>query len=234
MKFPIIYLFIIISVFFLSCGDKNNSVSPNNDYSYFPSNVGHEIIYDVDSISKSAFKLSTDTFHFQIKEVIESTFTDNEGRPALRLERYRRSDASQPWEIFKVWTANVTGTNAEKKEDNITFIKLVFPVALNQKWNGNVKNDMDAKEYKYTAVNSHESFNSISFDSALTVLQKDLDDRIYQKDYEIEKYATGIGMFFRESFNGMYNSQITPSMLTLQDSLNEYTHYTEKMISYTN
>jgi len=235
MKFRIICFFIIISGTFLSCGDKNNSISPDNNYSYFPSNVGHEIIYNVDSISKSNFKLTTDTFHFQIKEVIESTFTDNEGRPALRLERYRRADESQPWVIFKVWSANLTKTNAEKKEDNITYIKLIFPVMLNEKWNGNVKNQMDEKEYKFISINAPENFNSFAFDSALTVLQNDYDDGFTAKDYEIEKYAAGIGMFFKESFTGSFKSTVSfNNVLTLEDSLDAYTHYTEKLISYSN
>jgi hypothetical protein len=127
MKNNIISVFLTISVFFLSCGEKNNTISPNNNYSYFPSNIGHEIIYDVDSISKSAFKLTTDTFHFQVKEVIESTYTDNEGRQTLRMERYRRTDESQPWVIFKVRSANLTGISAEKKKTMLSMLNLYSP-----------------------------------------------------------------------------------------------------------
>ncbi|HKR03611.1 MAG TPA: hypothetical protein VJY62_03170, partial [Bacteroidia bacterium] len=177
---------------------------------------------------------TTDTFHFQIKEVIESTFIDNEGRQTLRMERYRRTDESQPWVIFKVWSANLTSISAEKKEDNIIYVKLVFPVLSNKKWNGNVKNDLGNQEYQYASVNSPVSFNSFSFDSALTVLQNDFDDAITAKDYEIEKYAAGIGMFFKESYTGVYKFPLPSNTITLEDSLDEYIHYTEKIISFKN
>jgi hypothetical protein len=234
MKFKIICFFFLVSGFFLSCHKEEKTISMNSNSDYFPSNVGHEIIYDIDSISKSDFTNQIDTFHFQIKEVIESIITDNEGRPTLRFERYKRSDESKPWVIFKVWSANLTNTTAEKKEDNITYIKLVFPVMLNKRWNGNVMNDLDDKEYRYISANLPESFNSFIFDSALTVLQNNFDDRIISKDYEVEKYATRTGMFFKESFTGFYNSPITLDMLTLEDSLNKFLHYTEKIISVKN
>jgi|SRR6185436_15373845 len=233
MKFKIISFLLVLFSFFFSCGKKDKTILPGNDYSYFPTNAGHEIIYAVDSISKSAFKLSTDTFHFQMREVIESIYTDNEGRPTLRLERYRRSDESQPWEIFKVWTANVTKTTAEKEEDNITFIKLVFPITLNEEWNGNIKNDLKEQQYRYASVNSPEKCGSLNFDSALTVIQKEVDDLVTVKEYEIEKFAAHAGMFYKESFKGSYKSPMPP-VTTLQDSLEEYTHYTEKIISFSN
>ncbi|MEO5572157.1 MAG: hypothetical protein ABIT08_03530 [Bacteroidia bacterium] len=229
MKIQIVYFLVITGIFFSSCGKKSNTVSLNSDYAYFPVNVGHEIIYDVDSIYKSDFTHHTDTFHFQIKELIESTFTDNEGRQTLRLERYKRLNETHPWEIYKVWTANLTSTNAEKKEDNINFIKLVFSIALNKKWNGNAKNDLDDLEYKYSSANVKEQFNGFIFDSTLTVLQNDFDDTFTKKDFEVEKYSTGVGMFYKEKFIGQYKYPVDSL-----DPYSTYVSYKEKLIAFNN
>ena len=207
-------------------------VSLSDGHCYVPSNVGHENIYDVDSIVKSDFTDSTTAFHFQIKEVIESIFTDNEGRPTIRLERYKRSNENEPWIIHKVWSANITTSTYEKKEDNVTYIKLIFPTSLNKKWNGNAKNDLEEKEYEFTSLNVPENLYSFSFDSSLTVLQADFADGIISKDYEIEKFAAGVGMIFKESFTGEYKSPMPPGMSSLEDSLDDYIHYTETIISY--
>jgi hypothetical protein len=204
-------------------------VSVNDGHSYVPSNIGHEIIYDVDSIVKSDFNGMIDTVHYQVREVIESISTDNERRPTLRLERYKRLTPSDPWVIYKVWTANVTNVNYEKKEDNITYIKLIFPLVLNKKWNGNAKNDLEEEDYEYVSVNTPENFNSIILDSALTVVQSDFDDFYVEKVIKSEKYATGIGMFYKEYFVGNYKY---PS--DSLDPFDKFVNYKEKMVSYKN
>lgn len=193
---------------------------------YFPLNIGHEVIYDVDSIVKSEFNLGqVDSFRFQIKEVVESYFTDLGGRQTARLERYKRNNDSEPWVIHKVWTANLSLTSAEKKEDNITFIKLIFPVKVNRKWNGNALNEYQEQEYKITNAHQSEIINNIPFDSVTTVLQADEDNIVYKK-YEIEKYAAGAGLVYKEQFNGNYG--LSGGSYVLKS----YVHYTEKVISF--
>lgn len=212
---------------FSSC-KKDSAVEAYAGYNYFPLNIGHEIIYDVDSIVKSDFNLGQiDTFSFQIKEVVESYFTDNEGRETARLERYKRNDSSQPWVIHKVWTANLTLNSAEKKEDNITYIKLIFPPKKSRKWNGNARNEYEEQEYKITDIHRAETINNIPFDSVTTVLQADEDNIVYKK-YEIEKYAAKAGLVYKEQFNGKYG--LSGSSYVLKS----YTHYTERIISYKN
>lgn len=207
-----------------SCNKKTETVNPNTNCAYFPSNIGHETIYDVDSISKNDFTNTTDTFHFQIKEVIESAFTDNEGRPSLRLERYKRADPTQAWTIYKVLTANVTNVYVEKKEDNITYLKLAIPIALKKKWNGNAKNQIGEQEYEYTSVNEQANFGTFIFDSTLAVLHVD-EDNFQNKKYEIEKFSTGLGMYYKESFFGEQNGN---------SEFVKFTYYTEKIISVKN
>jgi hypothetical protein len=207
---------------------KDAAVEGYLGHQYFPLNTGHEIIYDVDSIVKNEFNLGqVDTFRFQIKEVVESYFTDNEGRETARLERYKRSDSSQPWVIHKVWTANLTLNTAEKKEDNITYIKLIFPPVKNRKWNGNARNEYEEQEYRITDTHRAETINNIPFDSVTTVLQADEDNIVYKK-FEIEKYAANAGLVYKEQFNGQYG--LSGSSYVLKS----YIHYTERIVSYKN
>lgn len=222
-----LFLYPLLFLPFSSC-KKDAAVDSYIGYNYFPLNIGHEIVYDVDSIVKSGFNLGqTDTFRFQIKEVVESYFTDNEGRETARLERYKRNDSSQPWVIHKVWTANLTLNSAEKKEDNITYIKLIFPPKKNRKWNGNARNENDEQEYKITDIHRAETINNLPFDSVITVLQADEDNIVYKK-FEIEKYAVNAGLVYKEQFNGKYD--LSGGSYVLKS----YTHYTERIISYKN
>src|SRR5258705_4978782 len=178
-----IFLFLLsITLTFSSCKKDKTSNPVFTGYSYAPDNIGHEVIYDVDSTIKSDFDGLIHLNHFQIRELIADTFTDNQGRLTLRLERYKRLTSSDPWVIYKVWTANKTNVHYEKKEDNITYVKLVFPPSSTITWNGNVLNFLDSLYYQYESFNVPETFNNLSFDSTLTVLQSDYED-IIAKDY---------------------------------------------------
>ena len=72
--------------------DSNGPTTPSGlIYTYYPNNVGHELIYDVVLITKDEFSGDEDTSIYQLKEVVESIITDNQGRPTERLERYTRN-----------------------------------------------------------------------------------------------------------------------------------------------
>ncbi len=198
MKRIVPYLLLSIASLVVSCKEDDNSSTPSGlIYSYFPTNLGHEIIYDVSLITKDQFSGAHDTDIYQLKEVVESVFMDDQNRPTQRLERYRRNTPNDAWLITDVWTSNLTNTRAEKKEENIPYVKLVFPIKNNGSWNGNVLNTFDEKEYEYESLHEYDMIGGIEFDSTLTVLQNDFED-LFRKEFQIEKYAPGVGLIYKE------------------------------------
>ena len=162
-----------------SCAKEHAPQPPALGYNYFPTNVGHQLIYDVRTI----FRQPLDSFlidsSFQILETVQSIYYDNQGRPTERLERYARKTSNDTWVIYKVWISNLTATQALKEEDNNTYVKLVFPVQINRTWNGNVYNSLPEEDYTYSIVNSPDAINGFNFDSSLTVIQRNEQNFIY-------------------------------------------------------
>ncbi len=226
MKIKFFICFLAVFVLSITSCKKDSEVNVFTGYSYYPTNPGHEIIYDVDSIYKDGFTGNTFTVKFQIKEVIESIIADNEGRPTLRLERYKRSTPNDPWVIYKVWTANIDLKSLERKEDNVTYIKLIFPPENGAKWDGNKKNNLDEKFYEITDVNEPDNINGLSFDSTLTVLQND-EDLFISRSLEMERFAAGVGMYYKYQFNGDYK----PNSNT---EFTNFVEYSETIVSYQN
>jgi hypothetical protein len=188
----------VMALLFISSCKKDNKVPPLNlGYNYFPNNVGHYVIYNADSMVINAFTSTTDTFIFQIKEVIDSIFMDGSNRPTQRLVRYKRPNDTSKWVLEKVWSANLTATDAEKVEDNIRYVRLIFPPNLNASWNGNGFNTMGDWEYQYTAVDVPLTLNSVNFDSTLTVVQLNNHNGIQNQYYE-EQYARNIGLIYKQ------------------------------------
>jgi len=189
-------LFILLA--FSSCKRETEIVDLH--YDYFPVKIGTWVIYDVDSIAYNDFTSTVDTFDFQVKEIIESEFTDNEGRPTQRIERYYRDNSNSPWLLKNVWAANRTEKTAERVEENIRYIKLIFPIVKNAKWDGNKANTLDEIQYEFKDIHSAYSLNSLSFDSCL-VVQHENELTLFTNIFGQEVYANHIGNIYRKYTN---------------------------------
>jgi hypothetical protein len=191
---------LIISVFvltvFFSC-KKDKTATVDLGYNYFPAEIGKWIIYDVDSIAHDDFNDTVIAYKFQIKEFFESEYTDNEGRKTIRIERYKRNNDTMPWIIKDVWALNIFETRVEKVEEDIRYVKLVFPAVKGKTWNGNAFNNLGNQDYKYADADVPLTVNNIKFDSTLSVLHYDQSNLIERK-YSEEKFARGVGMIYKE------------------------------------
>ncbi len=193
----LIYSLFILTLFVLACQKDETTVDEELYHEYFPVNVGHSVIYEVDSIVHDDFTGTVDTFYYQIKEYFESTFIDDSGKETIRLERYIRNDENEDWDIKNVWMARRITSRAEKVEENIRYIKLAFPLRINKRWNGNAYNFKEEQTYTITDLHHSYSINDLNFDSVATVLQKDEKTLISEK-YQTEKYAKNIGLIYKE------------------------------------
>jgi hypothetical protein len=187
---------LVIAFVLSSCSDKQKII-PYTGFNYFQSEVGSWVIYDVDSIVYDGFTNKVDTFRYQIKELVESEITDNAGRTALRIERFFRGNDTTDWQIAQVWSAVLTESSGERVEDNIRYMRLIFPVRRGRNWNGNAFNTLGEQLYRYVETHQPEQINGLSFDSTLTVLQRD-DFNLIETHKASEKYAAGMGMIYRE------------------------------------
>lgn len=239
-SFPLFPYFLIsfISVFPSSC---KKDEAPDVGYNYYPDRVGKYVIYEVDSISKDDLLNVDDTFKMQLKEVIESIYLDNQGRPTMRIERYKKFYSSttpydsMEWTLTDVWSATRTGTTLETNEENISYTRLIFPVRKNgTSWDGNAPNIFEAWGYEYTAVDVPETINSFSFDSVATVSEINTTNLVETK-YSEAKYAKNVGLVYRKIIllgkQPAFVGEQPPYSDTL--ALNAYLLYSNKAIIYT-
>lgn len=225
------FVLLLLCLFILSCSKNNTTETPYLGYSYFPSNVGHYIIYEVDSTKKDGFTGVVTHNRYLIKEVVESIFTDNQGRPTLRIERYRKDSLFYPdWTIYNVWTANLTATTAERFENNIRYVKLTFPVENGKSWNGNSMNTLTEEDYEYTGIHEPGTINGLTFDSITTVLQINDTFNFVEPKYKLEQYAAGVGLIYRKKLAML--TQI--DTLTGQPDTLSFIDYVETVIGYGN
>lgn len=217
MKYLSVALF--AGLLLAGCSDKlgNDPISSESGslYNYFPLKPGSYIVYSVDSIFHRYEDDATnnpdsliDTFHYEVKEVIDSDFIDGEGDVAWRISRYYRDSSAVPWNFTSLWTAKLTNQSAQKVEENVRFVKIAFPVKENKSWNGNLFNFMPEEDYSIEEANQPLSIGGFSFDSSMTVLELD-DFNLLHQIYKQEKYVYGVGLAYRQrdsiNINGLGN-----------------------------
>jgi hypothetical protein len=203
------YLFILFAfVVIFSCKKDKKIIPSVPSYNYFPTQQGRFVVFDVDSVVHRTDDNDNDDsvsyYHFQIKDVIDSSYTDLEGKTRQVVVRYY-SDSITTWTLRSVWSQLLTTSAAYRYEDNVAYHKLAFPINSSIEWNGNDKNTNDEEFYSYEDIHSSLSLNGNDFDSTITVLQID-ELNFIERKYGKEIYAQNVGMIFHQrdelDFNG--------------------------------
>ncbi len=182
-------------------------------YDYFPLIVGKYMEYQVDSIvydftPDGGITLESTTF---IREEIVDTILDNSERILYVVERFERKNNAEDWLISDVWTAYADGQRVERTEENLRFIKMIFPVVVNSTWNGNMFIDesliipiagegmeiFKGWSYEVLSVGEQETVGNEIFPDVTTISQANTENLIELRE-STEKYARGIGLVYRE------------------------------------
>ena len=197
-------LVIIISSFLcFACDNLNRNLPPPQDGgNFFYPNISKSIVYDVeDTQYELTGKFTVKTY--QLKEVNALTFKDTDGKDALRIERYRRENDSQKWAIDSIFIIKKEIDKALKTENNVTYVKISFPIKEGLKWNGNAYNSLGNDTYELKKVNQSFQINGQKFDNTFSVIQQN-DSTLVDLKRRIEVYAERIGLIYQDKTNVLY------------------------------
>lgn len=192
-------------------------------------------MYDVDSTVYNDLTLDTISYKYRIKEKLTDNFTDNEGKPATRLERFikiydpTKSYDSIPYTIKEVWMLNADDKKIQVLESNIRYTKLIFPIQANASWNGNANNALGERQYTYTYIDRAETVNGVSLPSVLQVKQRD-DKTLISWQYEMEKYAKNVGLVYRE-IKDIYSNTVVNGV-AIENRIEKGLIYKQILVNY--
>lgn len=198
-------IFVVISSLFLlfACDNLNSNLPPPQDGGkFFYPKLGQSVVYEVEDTEydlTGKFTLKT----YQLKELNAAIFEDLDGKEALRIERYRRENDTQKWMIDSVFIAKKAIDKALKTENNVTYVKMYFPMKEGLKWNGNAYNSFGNDSYEMKNVNQSFQTNGHKFDNSVTIIQQN-DSTLVDLKKRIEVYAEGIGLIYQEKMSVSY------------------------------
>lgn len=197
-----------------SCKDKVDDYQFVYEYDYYPLDSGRYVIYDVDSILyrsvgtvNGGFQQFIDTIRYQLKESYVGAYYDSfQGNLKYRIEYFRRKNQDEAWKTDRVWYALKTTTTLQRQEDDLRFIKLVFPARENFTWDGTslipktgLYEFLTDWKFKYTNVGKPYTINGKTFNQSITVTHIDTDESdLINNQLSREVYAKGVGIVYRE------------------------------------
>jgi hypothetical protein len=206
------YIFLILAglLFLSSCDETSENLNLNYGYDYYPLEMGKYIIYDVDSITYDPTSNNTniDTTSYQVKEEIVDTTLDNEGRIVHIIHYFTRDNEDEAWAFQNLYTTVKDERWAERTEENLKFVKLLFPQKIEDTWDGNryfsdegiiitVRGETLElfKNWNSVIIDKGNSMTigTLNFEDILTVRHAD-DENLIERRFVEEKYARTVGL----------------------------------------
>ena len=190
----------VMAVFVWACGedvDPEQPTDPDQGVTYFYLKEGQYRIYDVYEIRYAAVDVS-DTSEYQIREEVGEPFSLDESNNAYTIRRFTRPDSQTDWELDSVWSARVENNMAISVENNIPFVKLVFPSIPERNWDRNLFN---TQEQNSTTILSYDEPYTVGLNTFLNAMEVEIsneDDSITTRDIRSEVYADSIGLVLKE------------------------------------
>lgn len=186
-----VIVFLLTFVLFTSCdSDTPEPDASRLGFTFFPLETGIFRVYDAEEIRYSV--LGFDTIRYQLKEQVVDSFLNQTDTYTYVVHRFSRQDENTQWGLDSVWTARQTPIQAISIENNVPFIKLVFPVKEDVSWDGNALNANESDDYTI-----RDPFESKTYKDeekrTVTVVQGDEEDLLI-KDERKEIFAEHIGL----------------------------------------
>ena len=213
LQFKLAISILALFILFTSCEDETLVLEEQAfGYEYYPIAIGNYWVYKVDStvvanISGQKQLLETTSY---VREDIISSFLNPEGDTSYVLQRSVSDAPNGSFRSTDIWKIEKTEKNLSRFEENLQFIKLVFPVDIGDMWDGNLfdhrlkipvaQQEMEPYlewSYSVDSIKVAESINGVAYSDVIKVTQAQYVNDIEQR-LSFEKYSPNIGMIYRE------------------------------------
>ncbi len=194
MRSCILPAFMAATLLMYSClKEKDDQTFEMND-GYFPLETGQWVQYTVDSMTVTGFY--EDSVRWEIREQVDSVSLTDENDLRYWLRQYRRKAGRQVWDPVPVlFTVTRAPQQAVRTENNLSVVKMIFPLYQGVRWDGNALNSMPVQEFSCQSEGDPMVVGDELFGRTAHILQQDFSTLI-SRDFEEEVYADGTGLVY--------------------------------------
>lgn len=190
-------LFKLISLILLltGCNEQFSEGDVDLDSDFFPLKIGQFRTYEVTEINYNA--QGSDTSTYLLRETINDTIRNGDEVTYL-IKREFRTNETFEWSIKDIWSCRKTVSHVVITEENIPFVKLVFPVLVGETWDGNAFNTLNSGDYYYESLSENHYEELISENDLIKVVIADIPQNLVNQDQRYEVYGRGIGLIEKD------------------------------------
>lgn len=189
-----------VILFLAGCSDSDLSSPAGQDY--FPLHLNNYWDYAVTQTDILETVTCGDggrtQTSYQLRMLVTDSMKSAEGGYTFIIHRYTRSDDAHSWADLDTWTARVSSNSVVQAEGNTSYIKFVFPLKENLKWNANLYNNLTTENHSLKDVGKSFQVNSTTYSKTITVVQSDYDDIFISRDNRSEVYAYKVGLVYKK------------------------------------
>lgn len=178
-----------LALLFNQC--RKTEVVEDFGYYYYPLKVDKYWIYEVDSIVYGGFSNNYDSFHYEIKLVVDTMIIDNEGENSYRIAHYVRTH-QKDWKFYLYSTVKRNKLTAEQVIYNKRLAKLNFPVEDYNQWDVNAFNTDEVYIVSLRNKGKGATIDSAYYENTITLTHDERD--FISEEYTHEIYAKNIGL----------------------------------------
>lgn len=186
-NFYFLTLLAIVLFGFTSCkNDAPKTIEIEDGSNFYPLTIGSTFEYRLDSTIYNDFDNSEVKREWDLKVIYDSKLKDGTGDEIMKLKRFikPRGESEEAYKLQDVWSLKLANGKLETFEENLHFVKLVFPIKENKSWNGNIYIAPTGNEnpnsstkfyenwdYKYNSTNTSETILDKTYENVTKVSQ---------------------------------------------------------------
>ncbi|MFT4062681.1 MAG: hypothetical protein QM642_10030 [Edaphocola sp.] len=214
----------------VSCEKETEDLSEiSKGNKFFPLEIGKYIVYNYDSLYWDDLLQTSTPYTGQMRYDVVDTFRDAGGRLSYRITIKSRRNGTDAYVANDVVYATPTETQLLFSQRNITFIKMVFPVANGTTWKGNALIPVadedyaqyDGDNWNYTYANFDQPYDPGGNPFEHTVTVNEIDDALNDPDvdttayayrnYSQAVYAYNVGLIYSERIYWVFQPKVGSS-----------------------
>jgi hypothetical protein len=213
-KLEINTLMLLLGVVLLmvSCGDETKRLDRSTfGFEFFPLEESQYWVYKVEETLIKSEGMQNSTSTFFVREDVTESFVNTIGDTIYKIQRSISDDINGVFVPTDVWTAELTENAAYRVEENLEFVKMIFPFSVGTTWEGNlfdnqtdvivaeneVKVYKDWGNYEVAAKGIPFSVEGENYTNVTRIDQANFESAI-ERRYAVEYYATGVGLIQKE------------------------------------
>ncbi len=213
LEIKVLIIGLVAAVILSSCGDETKSLDTAFfGYDYYPLEEGDFWVYKMDETLIKQEGTANESSIYYMREDVTERFINTIGDTIYKIQRSLSDTQNGLYVATDIWTAEKTETGAYRVEENLEFVKMIFPFQVGTSWEGNLFDNLTSVNIAETSVWVYKDWGDYevgakgipftvegeNYPRVTRIDQADIKNNSLERRFAVEYYAEGVGLIQKE------------------------------------